>query len=85
MWECGGGLGSEKLFKRGCSRVQYPNWLCGRVHISVNVLGKVAAKLAKLCNKHHAVRNVYNVTVWCEFQAIRAQQDEQLRVKDIQV
>ena len=30
-------------------------------------------------------RYLKNATVWCEFQAIRAQQDEQLRVKDIQV
>ena len=52
MWECG----SEKLFRQGCTRVQYPIWLCSRVHISVNVLRRVAAKLA--------VHSAINVIIW---------------------
>ena len=47
---------SEKLFRQGCTRVKYPIWLRGRVHISVNVLCRVAAKLAA----HSAV----NVIIW---------------------
>ena len=51
-----GNVGSEKLFKQGCTRVQYPIWLCGRVHISVNVLRRVASKLA--------VDSAINVIIW---------------------
>ena len=51
-----GNVGSEKLFRQGCTRVQYPIWLCGRVHISVNVLCRVAAKLA--------VHSAINVIIW---------------------
>ena len=51
-----GNVGSEKLFRQGCTRVQYPIWLCGRVHISVNVLSRVAAKLA--------VHSAINVIIW---------------------
>ena len=40
-----GDMGSEKLFRQGCTRAQYPIWLSGRVHISINVLRRVAAKL----------------------------------------
>ena len=40
-----GNVGSEKLFRQGCTRVQYPIWLHGRVHIFVNVLRRMAAKL----------------------------------------
>ena len=43
-------------FSDGCTRVQYPIWLCGRVHISVNVLHRVAAKLA--------VHSAINVIIW---------------------
>ena len=52
MWECG----SEKLSRHGRTRVQYPIWPCGRVHISVNVLRRVAAKLA--------VHSAINVIIW---------------------
>ena len=52
MWECGSG----KLFRQGCTRVQYPIWLCGRVHISVNVLRRLAAKFT--------VHSAINVIIW---------------------
>ena len=51
-----GKVGSEKLFRQGCTLVQNQSWLCGRVHISVNVLRIVAAKLA--------VHAAINVIVW---------------------
>ena len=40
-----GSVGSEKLFRQGCTMVQYPVWIRGRVHISVKTLRRVAAKL----------------------------------------
>ena len=46
----------RSFFRQGCTRVQYPIWLCGRVHISVNVLRRVAAKLA--------VHSAINVIIW---------------------
>ena len=46
----------KKLFRQGCTRVRYPIWLRGRVHISVNVLRRVAAKLA--------VHSAVNVIIW---------------------
>ncbi len=49
-------VGSEKLFRQCCPRVQYPIWLRGRVHISVNVLRRVAATLA--------VHSAINVIIW---------------------
>ena len=51
-----GTVGSEKLFRQGCTRAQCPIWLRGRVHISVNVLRRVAAKLA--------VHSAINVIIW---------------------
>ena len=51
-----GNVISEKLFRQGYVRVQYPIWLRGRVHISVNVLRRVAAKLA--------VHSAINVIIW---------------------
>ena len=34
-----GNVGFEKLFRQGCTRVPYPIWLRGRVHISVTSFG----------------------------------------------
>ena len=51
-----GNVGSEKLFRQGCTRVQYPIWLGGSVHVSVNVLRRVAAKLAVL--------SAINIIIW---------------------
>ena len=47
-------VGSKKLFRQFCTRVQYPIWLHGRVHISVNVLCRLAVKWA--------VQSAINVT-----------------------
>ena len=49
-------MGSDKLFRQGCTRFQCLIWLRGRVHISVNVLRRVAAKLA--------VHSAINVIIW---------------------
>ena len=51
-----GNVGSEKLFRQSCTRVQYPIWLCGRVHIYVNVLRRVAGTFA--------VHSAINVIIW---------------------
>ena len=51
-----GNVYSEKLFRLHYTRVQYPIWLCGRVHISVHFLSRVAAKLA--------VHSAINVIIW---------------------
>ena len=48
-----GNVSSARLFRQGYTRIQYPIWLRGRVHISVNVLRKLAAKLAP-----HSAMNV---------------------------
>ena len=50
------GMWALRRFSDGCTRVQYPIWLCGRVHISGNVLRRVAAKLA--------VHSAINVIIW---------------------
>ena len=49
-------MGSKKLFRQDCTRVQYQIWLCRRVHISGNVLRRLAAKLA--------VHSAINVIIW---------------------
>ena len=49
-------VASEKHFRQGCTRVQYPIWLRGRVHISINVFCREPAKLA--------VQFAINVIIW---------------------
>ena len=46
----------RSFFRNDYTRVQYPIWLRCRVHISVNVLRRVAAKLA--------VHSAINVIIW---------------------
>ena len=47
-----GNVGSEKLFRKDCTRVQFPIWLRGSVHISIHVLRRVAARISSsLCIK----------------------------------
>ena len=51
-----GNVGSEKLLGQGCTRVQHPIWLSVRVHMSINVLCRVAAKFA--------IQFAINVIIW---------------------
>ena len=62
-------LGSEKRFRQLYLWVQYPIWLCGSVHISVNVLRRVAAKISSPhCNKRYHLAIFKSLTYtnhWC--------------------
>ena len=62
-------MGSEKLFRKDCTRVQFPIWLRGSVHISVHVLRRVAAGISSsLCIKHHSFGQFHSLTYinrWC--------------------
>ena len=65
----GGNVGSEKLFRKDCTRVQFPIWLRGSVHISVHVLRRVAAGISSsLCIKRHSFGQFHSLTYinrWC--------------------
>ena len=62
-------MGSEKLFRKECTRVQFPIWLRGSVHISVHVLRRVAAGISSsLCIKRHSFGQFHSLTYinrWC--------------------
>ena len=62
-------MGSEKLFRKDCTRVQFPIWLRGSVHISVHVLRRVAAGISSsLCIKRHSFGQFHSLTYinrWC--------------------
>ena len=62
-------MGSEKLFRKDCTRVQFPIWLRGSVHISVYVLRRVAAGISSsLCIKRHSFGQFHSLTYinrWC--------------------
>ena len=51
-----GNMGSDKLFRQGCTRVHYPIWLRGIVCITINVLRRMSAKLA--------VHSAINIISW---------------------
>ena len=48
-------MGSKKLAREGCTRVQYPIWLHGRVHISVNICPSQSGCImsSPFCNRRY--------------------------------